>query len=106
MNFDVELTGKFCYFLMMPTKLFTKEQYLTPEEFIDLLKNHFEQLPADKLFMPMVAYTSCDKENRETVIFHKKSNTITHGLRMSKEKRKYADDFCMRTIVRDKSKVN
>lgn len=91
---------------MMPTKLFTKEQYLTPDELIDLLQNHFEQLPADKLFMPMIAYTSCDEEHRETVIFNEKSKQITHGLRMSKEQLKYADSFGMKTIVRDKSKVN
>lgn len=90
----------------MPTKLFTKEQYLTPDELIDLLRNHFEQLPADKLFMPMVAYTSCDKDNRETVIVNTKTHKITDGLQMTKEQRKYADCFTMKTIIRDKSKVN
>lgn len=90
----------------MPTRLITKEKYLTPEELIDLLKNHFEQLPADKLFMPMVAYTSCDNENRETVIFNTKTGKVLDGLQMTKEQDKYANCFCMKTIIRDKSKVN
>jgi hypothetical protein len=56
--------------------------------------------------MPMVAYTSCDKENRETVIVNTKTRKVTNGLQMTKEQYKYADCFCMKTIVRDKSKVN
>lgn len=89
----------------MPTRLITKEQYLTPDEFIELLKNHFEQLPTDKLFMPMVVYTSCDKANRETVIVNTKTKQILDGLQMGGQK-EYADCFRMKTIVRDKSKVN
>lgn len=89
----------------MPTKLFTKEQHVTPEEFIDLLKNHFEQLPTDKLYRPILIYTSCDKDNQETVIFNTRTNHTLAGLQMSGRK-KYADCFRMKTIVRDKQKMN
>lgn len=95
-----------CYDSVMPTKLFTEEKYITPDEFIDFLQNHFDQLPADKLFMPMVAYTSCDSQNRETVIVNTKTRRVLAGICMTLKNKKYGDFLRMKTIVRDKSKAN
>ena len=92
----------------MPTKLFIKEQYLTPDEFIDLLRNHFEQLPTEKLFCPVVQFTSCDANNNETILFSKthKKGVANVKLDPFPKPHDYDGDLCLKTIVRDKAKTN
>jgi hypothetical protein len=51
----------------MPTRLVLKEQYITPDEYLELLTIHFKSLPSDQLYLPVLTFTSCDKDNNETV---------------------------------------
>lgn len=92
----------------MPTKLAMPNDYVTPDEFIELLRHHFKQVPTEKLFSPVVQFTSCDSSNNETVLFSK-----THGKGVGSVKldpfpkpHNYEGDLCLKTIVREKSKVN
>lgn len=90
----------------MPTRLIFKKQYVTPEEFIDALELHFKSLPADQLYLPVIEYTSCDKDKNETVVFNGKKNVVATNLRIPPDNRKYDKCFSMKTIKRDKSKAN
>ncbi|GAB1257283.1 hypothetical protein NBRC116494_17850 [Aurantivibrio plasticivorans] len=90
----------------MPTKLFFKEEYLTPDELLELLTNHFEQMPTDLLFRPQIDFISCDKNLNETVIVNEASKRILDGLQLTKEQKIYHKNIQTKTIIRDKSKAN
>jgi len=90
----------------MPTRIVLKEKYITPDEYLELLKIHFEALPCDQLFIPELIFTSCDKDKNETVVFNRKKEAIAEILAISPTQKTYDKCFSMQTIKRDKSKAN
>ena len=90
----------------MPTRLVLKEQYITPDEYLELLTIHFKSLPSDQLYLPVLTFTSCDKDKNETVVFNGKIGKVTELLVASKHNKIYNKCLKMKTIKRDKSKAN
>ncbi len=90
----------------MVTQLIFKDQYVTPEELLETLKLHFDTLPCDQLYLPIVAFTSCDKDKNETVVYNGKNMKIAEILSVSPKQKTYDKCFSMKTIKRDKSKAN
>ena len=92
----------------MPTKLHLKNMHVTPEEYLELLRYHFEQVPTELIFNPELNFISCDSEKNETVLFTKKHQTLLRGVMLSPLPRpnNYKGDLMLKTLVRDKSKVN
>ena len=90
----------------MPTRLIIKEDYVSPKEFLEALKLHFDTLKTDQLYLPVVAFTSCDKDKNETVVFNNKKNEIAEILAISSKQETYDKCFSMKTIKRDKTKAN
>lgn len=95
-----------CYLLCMPTRLVLKEEYITPDEYLELLKLHFETLPSDQLYLPILTFTSCDKEKNETVVFNGKKKSVAEILAISPKQKVYDKCFSMKTIKRDIAKAN
>ena len=90
----------------MPTRLILKEQYITPDEYLELLTIHFKSLPSDQLYLPVLTFTSCDKDKNETVVFNGKKDEVAQILAISPKQKVYDKCFSMKTIKRDKSKAN
>ncbi|MBL4862293.1 MAG: hypothetical protein JKY09_04680 [Crocinitomicaceae bacterium] len=90
----------------MVTQLIFKDQYVTPEELIETLKLHFDSLPCDQLYLPIVAFTSCDKDKNETVVYNGKKKEVAEILSVSFKQKSYDKCFTIKTIKRDKSKAN
>ena len=92
----------------MPTKLVLPNSHVTPEEFIELLRYHFEQVPTEKIYYPTVVFTSCDADNNETVLFSRKNNIPVQNLKLEPPAKPhdYDGDLVLKTIIRDKSRVN
>ncbi len=92
----------------MPTKLAMPNEYVTPDEFIELLRHHFEQVPTEKLYYPVVQFTSCDAHNNETVLYSRKHRKGVGSIKLDPlpNPHDYDGDLILKTIVRDKSKAN
>lgn len=90
----------------MPTRLFIKDEYVTPEEYLKILEWHFKNLPVDYLFMPMTAFIGCDKDKNEMMIANTGKKTLEENIYLNKDCLPYHENFTIKTIKRDKAKAN